>query len=342
MSVARQLTLLAFASTLGLGCEGGDGSAAKVSGQLALAEYPGLSAPALVAQAEDGSYATASVDADGHFVIKLAGDGSYRFSVARVAQDGTLVIVTRIRLDAGSYWGHVASGGRVDLGTIRPEDRGHSYGSYDDYYGGHEREHERDGGVACVPHSGRADLPYDVKLEIGDTFRLSDAFLEKGPRPAAIVSVTMEDGAWRLPTLRADQPFTVDAADCAHAGNRDTGRDRVFVTWQNADGSRETDHLDVRYCEAASGGSGSGSSGSGSGKDRGGEDHDDDYDTGESEQCTPPRDTPPACVPPELGVSTASQTAGVTASAVGTVKEEPACATHDDSTPPATAPASLF
>ncbi len=38
-------------------------------------------------------------------------------------------------------------------------------------------------------------------------------------------------------------------------GNRDTpsrldiGRDRVVVTWMNADQTQSTDHLDIRYCK---------------------------------------------------------------------------------------------
>lgn len=37
-------------------------------------------------------------------------------------------------------------------------------------------------------------------------------------------------------------------ADCTHVGNRDVGRDRVVVTWTNANGSTQSDHLDIRYC----------------------------------------------------------------------------------------------
>lgn len=96
---------------------------------------------------------------------------------------------------------------------------------------------------------GEADLPYDMKLELGDVVLLEDAFLEKGPLPAAVLEVTMEDGDWRLLELANGIPFAVTQADCDHEGNRDTGRDRIFVTWENGDGSTETDHLDLRYCE---------------------------------------------------------------------------------------------
>ena len=63
----------------------------------------------------------------------------------------------------------------------------------------------------------------------------------------------MEGTAWRLTELQNGTVFTVTQADCDHAGNRSTGRDRVFVTWQNADGSEQTDHLDMRYCEGGGG-----------------------------------------------------------------------------------------
>ena len=97
-------------------------------------------------------------------------------------------------------------------------------------------------------HGGaRADLPYAVQLDVGAMFKLSDAF--EGAAPAAIVGVEMEGSTWRLTELENDTPFTVTQADCDHEGNRDTGRDRVFVSWQNADGSVEIDHLDLRYCD---------------------------------------------------------------------------------------------
>ncbi len=96
---------------------------------------------------------------------------------------------------------------------------------------------------------GEADLPYDAKLQVGDTFKLSDAFLEKGPLPDAILEVSMDGGDWRLAELQSDTVFEVTQADCDHEGNRDIGRDRVFVTWRNGDGSEETDHLDLRYCD---------------------------------------------------------------------------------------------
>ena len=94
-----------------------------------------------------------------------------------------------------------------------------------------------------------SELPYDVRPQLGEVFQLEMAFLEEGPAPAAILSVTMENGDWRLAELQANTPFTIDQADCDHEGNRDTGRDRIEVAWQNHDGSTDEDHLDIRYCK---------------------------------------------------------------------------------------------
>lgn len=106
----------------------------------------------------------------------------------------------------------------------------------------HQGEDDCDG-------SGEVDLPYDIRLEVGDITRpIADAFAEKGGQPAAIVSVTLDGGTWRLAELRAGTQFTVTEADCKHAGNRDVGRDRVVVTWRNANGTTNSDHLDLRYC----------------------------------------------------------------------------------------------
>lgn len=100
--------------------------------------------------------------------------------------------------------------------------------------------------------SDSAELPYDVKMSLGQSYTpIVDAFAEKGTQPAAIVSVEMDGGgsSWRLTELQSGATFVVTDADCAHVGNRDVGRDRVIVTWLNADGSQESDHLDLRYCE---------------------------------------------------------------------------------------------
>jgi hypothetical protein len=95
----------------------------------------------------------------------------------------------------------------------------------------------------------RDALPYDVRPKLGSTTRpVIDAFAERGSQPAAIVSITMQGGTWRLTELKAGTAFVVTQADCDHAGNRDIGRDRVFVTWKNADQTQSSDHLDIRYC----------------------------------------------------------------------------------------------
>lgn len=96
-----------------------------------------------------------------------------------------------------------------------------------------------------------ADLPYDIRPQLGATTTpILDAFASKGAAPAAITSVVMEGGSWRLAELQAGTPFVVTQADCEHPGNRDVGRDRVFVTWTNTTGgTSETDHLDIRYCK---------------------------------------------------------------------------------------------
>jgi hypothetical protein len=96
-----------------------------------------------------------------------------------------------------------------------------------------------------------ADLPYDIKMSLNRAYTpIVDAFAEKGGQPEAILSVEMDGGGagWRLAELQSGATFTVTDADCAHAGNRDAGRDRVIVTWR-VDGHVQSDHLDLRYCE---------------------------------------------------------------------------------------------
>lgn len=95
------------------------------------------------------------------------------------------------------------------------------------------------------------DLPYDVQPQLGATTTpIADAFAEEGGQPAAITSVTMDSGTWRLAELQAGTAFVVTQDDCDHAGNRDIGRDRVVVTWQDtAGGVTRADHLDIRYCK---------------------------------------------------------------------------------------------
>lgn len=109
-------------------------------------------------------------------------------------------------------------------------------------------------GICGSAPIGKADLPYDARIGVGMEYQLSWSFLEKGPLPAKILDVTMKaGGTWRLDELKANTRFTVTQADCDHQGNRDIGRDRIEVTWQNQDGSISTDHLDMRYCDGNSG-----------------------------------------------------------------------------------------
>ena len=122
-----------------------------------------------------------------------------------------------------------------------------------------EGDHDGDGipdSDDCDEHHGEDDsgeggLPYDVRPQLGDTTTpIVDAFAEEGAQPAAITSVTMNGGTWRLAELQAGTSFVVTQADCDHVGNRDVGRDRVFVTWNStANSVSQTDHLDIRYCK---------------------------------------------------------------------------------------------
>ncbi len=105
----------------------------------------------------------------------------------------------------------------------------------------------------CDEHPGEDGhddgLAYDVRPQLHATTRpVIDAFTASGKQPAQIVSVKLEGSTWRLAELQAGTAFVVTQADCDHAGNRDTGRDRVIVTWINADQTQSSDHLDIRYC----------------------------------------------------------------------------------------------
>ena len=124
---------------------------------------------------------------------------------------------------------------------------------------GHEGDSDGDGipdDQDCDNHPGednnpRPDLPYDVRPALGSTARpIQDAFAEKGVQPAAIDSVAMDGGTWRLAELQAGTAFLVTEDDCTHAGNRDVGRDRVIVTWRDTTAAAtQSDHLDIRYCK---------------------------------------------------------------------------------------------
>ncbi|MFO0722595.1 MAG: hypothetical protein U1E65_02350 [Myxococcota bacterium] len=109
---------------------------------------------------------------------------------------------------------------------------------------------DNDGSGGDSERLGNADLECNMSPALGSTFQLEMAFLAKGSAPAEIVSVEMEGGgSWRLAELQANAPFVVTQDDCSHDGNRDRGRDRMIVSWKNADGSVESDHLDLKYCD---------------------------------------------------------------------------------------------
>src|ERR1044071_6924858 len=136
------------------------------------------------------------------------------------------------------------------------DDRSHVASA--DGHDGDSEDHDGDG-IAddrdCDEHAGEDGmedgLPYDVRPQLGATTRpINDAFTARGSQPAAIVSVKMDSGNWRLTELQAGTAFVVTQADCDHVGNRDVGRDRVVVTWKNADQTQSSDHLDIRYCKS--------------------------------------------------------------------------------------------
>jgi hypothetical protein len=175
----------------------------------------------------------------------------------------------------GAFWGSFPKSGAIlDVGTVKPvgsstlktqsDGKSGSGSGSDDSSSSHESEAENESESEGCYKSGRADLPYDARPGVGESFALVDAFLEKGAAPMAALDVTIDGGTWRLAELKSGARFTVSQADCDHAGNRDVGRDRIFVTWQNADGSVETDHLDMRYCKGGGGGGTSSSSSSSS------------------------------------------------------------------------------
>lgn len=151
------------------------------------------------------------------------------------------------------------TGGGGATGGLGLTGRAYGDGGGSDDHDGDADDDDGDGvpnGEDCDHHPGEdddgddsaADLPYDIELALGkSTAPIADAFAEEGAQPAAIVSVT--GATWRQAELSAGTAFVVTEADCAHAGNRDVGRDRVVVTWKDADGTTHSDHLDLRYCK---------------------------------------------------------------------------------------------
>ncbi len=252
-----------------------------VSGTIALAAYMGVDNPVVISRGASGRVFVAPVMRTGAFKLSLPTNDSYRFVLASTRADRTYVGLSEIHWAGGVVWGKLSAKRALDLGTVRPtgstataasgvtaQDHGGSYGGSSSG-GGDTSSSSGSGGSADAASSssgaddgtnagsastckipGEAKLPYDVKPQLGQTFRLVDAFLLEGPAPASIVKVTVDNPSYHLAELSANTPFVITSADCTHQGNRDVGRDRIFVTWTNAGGGTQTDHLDIRYCES--------------------------------------------------------------------------------------------
>ena len=172
---------------------------------------------------------------------------------------------------SGGETGSGAGSGSAVIQIVAPDDGGGGGGKDDGSAGSDDNN---DGDATCdhdfpddgcagdgSDHDGggdhhggggqEADLPYAVMPQLGATATpILDAFASNGGvEPTAIVTVTEDAPAWRLTELLNSTPFVVTADDCSHIGNTGAaGRDRVFVTWTNADGSTMIDHLDIEYC----------------------------------------------------------------------------------------------
>ena len=236
-------TVLSLLLLLLVGCSTSDpGASRQISGQLSTQSMLMLDNPAIIVETGDGARRVARVARTGEFQILVPTNTSLHLGIATTLPSGALRETSTIVWPSRSTV--VQPGTPIELGTVYRRGEDASVCGRE----GHSRDDDSDGSCPS-PAAQRADLPYDARLPIGATFRLSNAFFEKGPAPAKILSVTMSGGDWRLVELKSDALFTVTQADCAHAGNRSTGRDRVEVTWQNNDGSTQTDHLDLRYCD---------------------------------------------------------------------------------------------
>ncbi len=223
------------------GCGLSSESSRAVQGRLASANTQAI----VASTTRTGRQSVTEVSREGLFRLQVPTDEPVQLVVAERSATGAF----EIRRLIGPRWFTLRRGADLDLGVVRALNETVSQSTAEGT------------AVHSCPsdseHEGRADLPYDAKLSVGQTWKLGDAFAEKGPQPAAIVNVTMEGTPWHLEELKTNTAFTVTQADCSHQGNRDQGRDRVFVTWKNADGSTETDHLDLRYCDGSSSSGGS-------------------------------------------------------------------------------------
>lgn len=264
------LSLVAVPFAIACGSQGGapNEGPSTLRGSVALTAYA-LDNPVVVARGARGAAFLAPVQRDGSFRLELPSDDRYHVVLASTRVDGSYVAVSDLRWGSEhASWGRFARGGMtVDLGTVKPLGatvggalRTSSKGSSSDCdcedddssgsgSGSGSDDVAADVGDDTCYAPGKADLPYNVKPGVGTTFTLVDVFLVKGPPPAAILDVTMESPEWHLQELRTNAPITVTQADCDHEGNKGKGRDRAFVTWRNADGSVETDHFEIRYCD---------------------------------------------------------------------------------------------
>lgn len=285
-SLAVALAALGFAA-FAIGCSDSALSEAKgsqenasttrtITGKLAIASYGGrLDNPVVYAMAAEDEKATiATVEPTGKFALTLAAGRTYQLLVANRGAGGHLTIVSRVSWRAGANirWAKISGGDSISIGNVRPvgttlrtqtsgsgsggdgNDSSESSDSSESETASPSAPSGSTAGACSGSGSGSgdgdscySDLPYDAKLPVGATYFLEQSFWEKGPSPAKIIKVEVE-GGWRAAELASNTPFVVTQADCDHQGNKDVGRDRIFVTWQNFDGSTETDHLDMRYC----------------------------------------------------------------------------------------------
>lgn len=240
-----------------------------ITGKLAIASYGGrLSNPVVYAMAAEDEKATvATVEPSGRFALTVGAGKTYQLLVANRGAGGRLTVVSQVSWRAGAKvrWAKVTGGADISIGNVRPIGASIGMNNYGSGSGGDSEDEDAgassssSGSTTSCSGSGSSgsgsadgdacysDLPYDAKLPIGATYFLEQSFWEKGPSPAKIIKVEVE-GGWREAELKANTPFVVTQADCDHQGNKEVGRDRIFVTWQNFDGSTETDHLDMRYC----------------------------------------------------------------------------------------------
>jgi hypothetical protein len=250
-----------------------------ISGKLELSQYS-LDNPVVIAHSVDDRKFLGTVARDGSFSLKVPAGGTYQLLVANQTRTEQLAVLTRISWPTlqPTNWIKVAAGAPISLGVVQPLAAEACPANPDETTNpvpgagstqppstsvpptgtstpaGTETPTTPETSAPTCQATGDADLPYDARIGVGMEYQLSWSFLEKGPLPKQIVSVTMEGGGtWRLAELQADTRFVVTQADCDHVGNRDVGRDRIEVTWVNQDGSRSTDHLDLRYCDGNSG-----------------------------------------------------------------------------------------